>query len=107
MKRTRQQVLAGVLDLVQSVARDWDFAAPLTERTRLYADLAFESLDLVVLGAAVQERFEQTFPFPALFAEIGQRESRDLTIGEWVDFLEQHLVETADAIGRAPTEVEA
>ena len=90
---SREQVLAEVLDLVQSVARDWQFDAPLTERTRLYEDLAFESLDLVVLGAAVQERFGQTFPFPDLFATVGQRETRDLTIGEWVDFLEQHLID--------------
>ena len=95
MKRSRERVLAEVLQLVQSVARDWEYDAPLTERTRLYADLAFESLDLVVLGAAVQERFGQTFPFPELFAEVGQREARDLTIGEWVDFLERHLVAEA------------
>lgn len=91
MKPTRQQVLAQVLDLVQSVARDWEVGDPITERTRLYGDLAFESLDLVVLGAAVQERFGQPFPFTDLFAEIGERETHDLTIGEWVDFLERHL----------------
>jgi acyl carrier protein len=93
MKQTRQQVLAQVVELVQSVARDWDFENAVTERTRLSADLNFESLDLVVLGAAVQERFGQIFPFPELFAELGQREVRDLTIGEWVDFLERHLLD--------------
>jgi len=41
MKRTRQQVLAEVLDLVHSVVQDWDFESPVTEQTRLYADLAF------------------------------------------------------------------
>ena len=102
MKRTRQQVLAEVLDLVHSVVQDWDFESPVTEQTRLYADLAFESLDLVVLGAAVQERFGQTFPFTDLFAEIGQREVHDLTIGEWVDFLERHLADPARAAGPAP-----
>jgi acyl carrier protein len=102
MKRTRDEVLTEVLELVHSVVRDWEFDAPVTEQTRLYGDLAFESLDLVVLGAAVQERFGQTFPFSDLFAEIGQREEHDLTIGEWVDFLEKHLVDQADASGRQP-----
>ena len=102
MKRTREQILAEVLDLVHSVVRDWEFDAPLNEQTRLYADLAFESLDLVVLGAAVQERLGQAFPFANLFAEVGQREVRDLTIGEWVDFLERHLIDPADASGRVP-----
>jgi acyl carrier protein len=105
MKRTRPQVLAEVLDLVHSVVQDWEFDGPVTEQTRLYGDLAFESLDLVILGAAVQERFGQTFPFPDLFAEIGQREVHDLTVGEWVDFLERHLADSPHAPGPAPAAI--
>lgn len=92
---TRDQILAEVLDLLNSVVRDWEFEGAVGANTRLFADLAFESLDLVVLGAKVQERFGQTFPFPEFFAEIGQRDVRDLTIGEWVDFMEQHLKNSA------------
>jgi acyl carrier protein len=93
MNPTREQILDDVLELLRKVARDWEFDQPLTADTRLFTDLAFESLDLVVLGAAVQEHFRQTFPFPAFFAEIGQREIRDLTIREWVEFIHQHLKE--------------
>jgi acyl carrier protein len=88
---TRDQILAEVLDLLNSVVRDWEFEGEVGANTRLFADLAFESLDLVVLGAKVQERFGQTFPFPEFFAEIGQRDVRDLTIGEWVAFIETNL----------------
>ena len=95
MKPTREQILEDVLDLLRKVARDWEFDQPLTADTRLFTDLAFESLDLVVLGAAVQEHIRQTFPFPAFFAEIGQREIRDLTIREWVEFIHQHLKDPA------------
>lgn len=91
MTLTRDQILEQVLELLRGVSRDWDFDGPLTGDTRLFADLAFESLDLVVLGASVQERFGQKFPFSELFAEVGQREVRDLTIGEWVEFIHQHL----------------
>jgi acyl carrier protein len=105
MKRTRPQVLAEVLDLVQTVVQDWEFDGPVTEQTRLYGDLAFESLDLVVLGAAVQERFGRTFPFTDLFAEIGQRDVPDLTIGEWVEFLERHLTDPAHAPAGAPAAI--
>lgn len=101
MKRTRQQVLAEILDLVHSVAKDWEFDGPITEQTHLYADLAFESLDLVVLGAAVQERFGQMIPFTDLFAEVGQRDVHDLTIGELVSFLERHLARPPSASGPA------
>jgi acyl carrier protein len=97
MNPTREQILDDVLELLRKVARDWEFDQPLTADTRLFTDLAFESLDLVVLGAAVQEHFHQTFPFPAFFAEIGQREIRDLTIREWVEFIHQHVKEPAPA----------
>jgi acyl carrier protein len=88
---SRDQIMAEVLDLLNSVVRDWEFEGTVGPNTRLFADLAFESLDLVVLGAKVQERFGQTFPFPEFFAAIGQRDVRDLTIGEWVAFMEEHL----------------
>ena len=102
MTLTREQILAEVLRLLNSVAQDWEFDGPLTADTRLFGDLAFESLDLVVLGAKVQEHFGQTFPFPELFADIGQRDVRDLTIGEWVDFIDRHLQRpTARSAARA------
>lgn|SRR5262245_44995287 len=91
MTYTREQILTDVLALLNSVVGDWDFDGSIDVDTRLFADLMFESLDVVVLGSKVQEHFGQTFPFPAFFAEIGQRDVRDLTIGEWVDFIERHL----------------
>ena len=64
----RDQIMADVLDLMNSVVRDWEFEGTVGANTRLFADLNFESLDLVVLGVKVQERFGQTFPFPEFFA---------------------------------------
>ena len=106
MIRTHEQVLQELLELLRDVARDWEFEGPMTADTRLFADLAFESLDLVVLGAAVQEHFHQKFPFPEFFAEIGQRSVRDLTVREWVEFIHQHLEEPKPPqIGR-PSQIE-
>jgi acyl carrier protein len=105
MTYTRDQILAEVLELLNSVAQDWEFEGPVGAHTRLFADLAFESLELVILGAKIQERFNQVFPFPELFAEIGQRQVRDLTIGEWVAFIERHLNQPVGAVAvptRAP-----
>jgi acyl carrier protein len=91
MNPTHDQILGDVLGLLGGLARDWDFDGPITAETRLFHDLAFESLDLVVLGAAVQEHFKRRFPFPELFAEIGQRDVRDLTVGEWVSFIDREM----------------
>lgn len=103
MTRTRDQILVEVLELLGKVVRDWEFEAPVTAETRLHGDLGFESLDLVVLGAAVQERYQQTFPFPELFAEIGQREMQDLKVGEWVDFIHRHLDDRPAVPASAPS----
>jgi acyl carrier protein len=106
MRPSREQILAAVLEILDTVVKDWEFEAPIGANTRLFADLGFESLDLVVLGANVQEHFGQPFPFPQFFAEIGQRDvrDRDLTISEWVDFIEMHLQPAAsrpaEAAGR-------
>ena len=104
---TREKILAEVLALLNSVVQDWEFEGPIGANTRVFADLAFESLDLVVLGSKVQERFGQTLPFPQLFAEIGQREVRDLTIGEWVDFIQRHIRQPIDADVRTASVTES
>lgn len=97
MKPSPEQILADVLGLLRKVASDWEFDAPLTAETRLFGDLNFESLDLVVLGAAVQEHFGQRLPFPQFFAQLGQRQVGDLTVGEWVEFIHTHLDERGTA----------
>lgn len=97
MSMSRDQVLAEVLELLNSVVGDWEFEGSVGANTRLFADLALESLDLVILGAKVQEHFGRTLPFTQLFAEIGQRDIRDVTIGEWADFVAAHLAKPAAA----------
>ncbi|MEO7271630.1 MAG: acyl carrier protein [Vicinamibacterales bacterium] len=95
MTYTREQILTEVLTLLNSVVGDWEFEGTVGPDTRVFADLALESLDLVILGSKVQEHFGQTFPFPQFFAEIGQGGNHDITIGQWVDFITAHLRQPA------------
>jgi acyl carrier protein len=104
MSMSRDQVLAEVLELLNSVVGDWEFEGSVGANTRLFADLALESLDLVILGAKVQEHFGRTLPFTQLFAEIGQRDIRDVTIGEWADFVAAHLAQPPAAAAVASAE---
>lgn len=99
MKLTRDRILSEVLGLLNSVMQDWEFETPPNEQTRMFADLTLESLDVVILGSKIQERFGQTFPFPALFAELGQRATPDLSVGELVDFIERHQRPSAPVAG--------
>jgi acyl carrier protein len=88
MTMTHHQVLNDVLRLMTELAGDWEYTGEITQDTRLLADLAMESLGLVVLGTAIQEHYGR-LPFSEFLTEIGQRppEERDLSIGEFVEFI--------------------
>ena len=87
----KQTVMKDVLNLLNQLARDWEYSGEITPDTLLFADLGFESIDAVVLASFVQDHYHQPMPFPQLLARIGQRDVKDLRIGELVDFICQHL----------------
>jgi acyl carrier protein len=91
MMIAQTKVLDDVLDLMTQLAGDWEYSGAVTPETRLLADLEMESLDLVVLGTSLQERYGR-LPFSEFLAEIGQRpvQERDVSVGELVAFLSRH-----------------
>ncbi|MBA3945865.1 MAG: acyl carrier protein [Herpetosiphonaceae bacterium] len=91
MQPSRDQILTDFLAILRSLSDDWEYSGELNEKTCLIADMGLESLDIVVLGANVQAQYKQVLPFSEFFAEVGQRELPDITIGEWVDFIHEHL----------------
>ena len=99
MNRTHEEVMADLLRLLGQLADDWEYFGEITPRTYLFADMGLESLDIVVLATSIQERYGQVMPFPEFFAEIGQRDIRDISVGEWADFVHQHLNETPGKTG--------
>jgi acyl carrier protein len=98
MSKTREEIAQDILQLLQELADDWEYSGEITPQTRLFTDMGLTSLDVVVLGTAIQERYGQTFPFLEFYAEIGQRDVQDIPIGEWVEFIYKHL-----AVGAADT----
>lgn len=86
-----QQVLSEVLELMNQMAGDWEYSGAIDSETRFLGDLGLESLDLVVLGTMIQQRYGR-MPFAEFLAEIGQRpvEERDVTVGELVAYICQH-----------------
>ena len=98
MNKTHDRIMADVLHLLGQLDDDWEYVGEITPETYFFADMGFESLDIVVLATSIQEQYGQVLPFPEFFAEIGQREIRDVSVGEWVDFVYEHL---NDALGEA------
>jgi len=91
MTQSDPQVLSGVLQLLDELAGDWEYDGPIGPDTRFIADLALESLDIVVLGTMIQHRYGR-LPFAEFLEELGQRpvEERDLTVAELVTFVCAH-----------------
>jgi acyl carrier protein len=83
-----REVLATVLELMTTLAGDWEYEDEITPETYLLGDLGLESLDLVVLGTSIQQRYGR-LPFAEYLAEIGQRpvEQRDVSVGDLVAFV--------------------
>jgi acyl carrier protein len=91
MSNTFPQVLSSVLELMATLADDWEYDGDVTPQTRLFGDLGFESLDLVVLCTAIQERYIQLMPFSEFFTAIGQQPDHDLTVLDLVNFVCESL----------------
>ena len=84
-------VLAEILDLLDELAGDWEYDGDIGPDTRFIADLGLESLEIVVLGTMIQERFGR-LPFAEYLDELGQRpvEERDVSVAEVALFVCEH-----------------
>jgi len=103
MKPTQPEILAYVLETVQNLCQDWDYADPVGPESLLFTGLGLESLDAVVLCTAIQEHYQTTMPFAELLADIGQKQ-RDLSIAELAAFVGQHIAAGAEP-DQQPVEV--
>jgi len=86
-------ILADLISMLKDLTSDWDtgFSGDITGETRLMGDLAFESVDVVHLIVAIQERYgRQNIPFEKLIMENG-RYVGDLQVSRIADFLKAHI----------------
>ena len=68
-----------------------EYSAPITRRTRFFADLGFASIDAVILGEKLEARYSQKLPFQRFVTEAMRSQAEDLEVGQLVDFLMNEL----------------
>jgi acyl carrier protein len=68
-----------------------EYSGAIAPEVRFFADLGLASIDAVVLGESLQDRYRRPLPFGELMAEMGKREDRDLSMGELAAFLAKHV----------------
>ena len=85
--------LNDIIQIVEGIASGWEsqFECHIGSETLLGADLAFKSIDIVRLIAAIQSKYNKyEFPFQELFVPKG-RPIKDLHIYELANFLHMHI----------------
>jgi acyl carrier protein len=88
-----ETILADLIGMLKELTSDWDtgFSGEITGETSLMGDLAFESVDVVHLIVAIQERYgKQNIPFEKLIMENGRYVS-DLRVSRIAEFLKTQL----------------
>jgi acyl carrier protein len=91
MISVRENEILGDITSILSTQLGIQSSSAIDLETRFFADLGLASIDAVVLGEAIQNHYNQPLPFNDLMAEIGRRTDRDLSIGEFVAFVSEHL----------------
>jgi acyl carrier protein len=91
MTGTDPQVMATVLALLDELAGDWEYDGVIGPETTFLEDLGLESLEIVVLGTMLEQRYGR-LPFAQYLEELGRRpvDERDVTVAELVAFVCEH-----------------
>jgi acyl carrier protein len=69
---------------------DRDIPQDVGPATRLFSDMGFASIDLIVLGERLEQFYGRRLPFGPFLADLRNRGVDDLELGEVVTFLLQH-----------------
>lgn len=89
----KAEVLKDTVDLLTDMTADWDveLSGSIGSETKLVGDLQFESIDIVQVILALEERIgRRGLPFEKLFMANG-RYVDEVRVGELVDFIHGHL----------------
>ena len=86
-------ILNGVVEILEDMTKEWDtgFSGRIGPDTSLMNNLTFESIDIVMLIVAIEERFgKKGLPFEELLMTDGHYVD-DLKVSQIVGFLTKQL----------------
>ena len=89
----RDTILHDLIKIIEEMSCDWEngLSGTVGSETRLVADLALTSIQIVQLVIAVEKHFQrQGLPFQTLFLS-DDRNVDDLRVSDVVEFLYTHL----------------
>src|SRR5262245_43917679 len=91
VEATREQIAADLEKIFRDTMGDWEYSGEITAETRLFADLGLESIDMVALGAAIEEHYGRTFPFAQWLSQLREQQVDDIRVNEVIQFLHDYM----------------
>ncbi len=86
---SKDELVEGLAAILNDMIQDWDLDLdePITAETRIIDDLGFESIDLVQLVVAIEQKFgARDIPYEELIMEDG-RYVTEITVDQLAQFL--------------------
>jgi acyl carrier protein len=90
---SKEQIETDLCTILTDMTADWDLPsdAPITGETRLMADLAFESIDVVQLVVAIEAHFKKRQMHFEHLLMVDGRYVQELQVKQISEFLEKAL----------------
>ncbi len=91
---SRDRILSDLAELLADF-QGREYSEPIDAETLFFGDLGFVSIDAVVLGETLEEKYGHKFPFYELISGLAQSGVQDLEVGVVAAFVEQQLSDVA------------
>ena len=92
----RDTVSTDLMKIMAELREDWEYSGDITEQTGIFRDLGFESIDAVALGSAIEDEYDCSLPFAEFLMKANDSKATDITIGELLGFLMEHLPKSGE-----------
>ena len=80
-----------IIEIIKKLHDISEYTDDISADTYFFEDLGFESIDIVVLAANLEEYFQQSFPFTDFLAELGEQRANDIKVSQVIDFIVENL----------------
>jgi len=91
VEATREQIAADLEKIFRDTMGDWEYSGEIKAETRLFADLGLESIDMVALGASIEEHYRRTFPFAQWLSQLRDQQVDDIRVNDVIQFLHDNM----------------
>jgi acyl carrier protein len=88
---TPERIYRDLGEIMANTFPDRDIPVSVGSGTRVFNDLGFASIDLIVLGERLEQFYGRRLPFGPFLANLRNRGADDLELGELVSFLLQYI----------------